>query len=133
MDEKTKQEMRRELTHDDNIEFEKLVPKVKKIVKIKPDGEPVIVCDINKLNQQEQIMAYLTGQFFAKIIDASPSETSKIKNISAALRMDSNVISARLATLKDNMQVEQVSKGEYKITTVSLEKTLDQIIKKIGG
>lgn len=132
MDDKTRKEMFKELTHDDDAEFAKLVPKVKQIVKIKTDGTPVIVCDPNKLSQQELIVAYLTGKFFAQIIGSSPKDAAQLKEIAQALRLDSNIVSARLVTLKNNMQVEQVSKGEYKISTASLEKLLDQIIKKIG-
>jgi hypothetical protein len=133
MDEKTKKEMLQELTHDDDVEFAKLVPKVKQIVKIKPDGTPVIVCDPNKLSQQEQIIAYLTGKFFAKLVESAPVESASVKEMALALRIESNVIAARLVKLKDNMQVEQVARGEYKISTVSLEKSLDQILKKIGS
>jgi len=132
MDEKIKKELLQELTHDDDAEFVKLVPKVKQIVKIKTDGTPIIICDPNKLSQQDRIIAYLTGQFFAKIIGSSPKETAQVREIAQALRLDNNIVSARLVTLKDNMQVEQVSKGEYKISTASLEKLLDQMIKKIG-
>jgi len=132
MDEKTKKEMLQELTHDDDAEFAKLVPKVKQIVKIKPDGTPVIICDINKLSQQEQIIAYLTGKFFAKLVGAATVESAQLKDIAQALRLSNNVVAARLVRLKDNMQVEQVSRGEYKISTVTLERTLDQILKKIG-
>ena len=132
MEDKLKKELYKELTHDDDAEFAKLVPKVKQIVKIKIDGTPVIVCDPNKLSQQDLIVAYLTGKFFAKIIGSSPKDSAQLKEISQALRLGSNLISARLVTLKNNMQVEQVSKGEYKISTAPLEKMLDQIIKKIG-
>ncbi len=132
MDEETRKTMLLELTHDDDIEFAKLVPKVKQIVKIKPDGTPVIVCDLSKLSQQEQIIAYLTGKFFAKLVGATPIESTQVKDIAQALRLENNVVAARLVKLKDNMQVEQVARGEYKISTVALEKSLDQIIKKIG-
>ena len=132
MDEKIKKDMFRELIHDDDAEFAKLVPKVKQIVKIKTDGTPVIVCDRNKLSLQEIIIAYLTGKFFAKMIGSSVKDTAQVREMAQALREKDNTVSARLATLKDNMQVEQVSRGEYKISTVALEKSLDQILKKIG-
>lgn len=132
MDEQTRKAMLEELIHDDDVEFAKLVPKVKQIVKIKPDGTPVIVCDPNNLSQQEQIIAYLTGKFFAKLVGSAPIETALVKDIAQALRLENNIVASRLVKLKDNMQVEQVARGEYKISTVSLEKSLDQIIKKIG-
>jgi hypothetical protein len=132
MDEQTRKAMLQELTHDDDVEFAKLVPKVKQIVKIKPDGTPVIVCDPNNLSQQEQIIAYLTGKFFAKLVGSAPLETALVKDIAQALRLENNIVASRLVKLKDNMQVEQVARGEYKISTVALEKSLDQIIKKIG-
>jgi len=127
-----RKELFRELIHDDDTEFAKLVPKVKQIVKIKTDGTPVIVCDRNKLSLQELIIAYLTGKFFAKMIGSSVKDTAQVREMAQALREKDNVVSARLVTLKDNMQIEQVSRGEYKISTASLEKMLDQIIKKIG-
>jgi hypothetical protein len=133
MDEITKQAMLKELTHDENVEFEKLVPKVKQIVKIKPDGTPVIICDMTKLNRQEQIFAYLAGKFFAKLVEISPKESAQVKEIAEYLRIENNIVAARLVELRDKRQVEQVGRGEYKISTVSLEKNLDQILKKIGA
>ena len=132
MDEKTKQAMLKELTHDENVEFEKLVPKVKQIVKIKPDGTPVIICDMTKLSRQEQIFAYLTGKFFAKLVETSQKNSAHVKEIAEYLRIESNIVAARLVELRDHRHVEQVGRGEYKISTVSLEKSLDQILKKIG-
>ena len=125
--------MLKELIHDDNVEFEKLVPKVKRIVKIKPDGTPIIICDMTKLTRQEQIFAYLTGKFFAKLVEVSQKDSAQVKEISEYLRTDGNIVAARIVELKDNRWVEQVSRGEYKISTVSLEKNLDQILKRVGG
>ena len=133
MEQQNHKDLFRELIHDDVAEFAKLVPKVKQLVRVKPDGTPVIVCDSNNLSQQEQIIVYLTGRFFAKILEFSSTDSAKVKEISLALRLPGNIVSARLVNLKDAMLVDQISKGEYKISTASLEKMLDQIIKKIGG
>lgn len=129
---KSMKELLKELIHDDEEEFTKLVPKVKQIVKVKTDGSPILVCDSSNLNQKEQIICYLIGKFYSKLLELSPIDSATIDEISTGLRLDSNVVSARMSNLRDAHLVDQVTRGEYKVSTVFLNETLDKIINKIG-
>ena len=120
------------MIYDEEEEFERLVPKVKKIVKVKKDGTPVIVCNKRILNQNEQIMCYLIGKFFAKKLELSETDSATNKELSQALKIKERVIAARLKDLRDEELVEQVTRGEHRISTVSLESFLDEILEKIG-
>ncbi len=120
-----------ELLYDEEEEFERLVPKVKKIVKVKKDGTPVIVCNKRTLSQSEQIMCYLIGKFFAKKLELTETDSVTNKELSQALKIDERVVAARLKDLRDEDLVEQVTRGEHRISTVNLESFLDKILEKI--
>ncbi|MCX7998245.1 MAG: winged helix-turn-helix domain-containing protein [Leptospiraceae bacterium] len=119
------------MIYNEELEFEKLVPKVKRIVKIKKDGEPVIVCDTRKLSQNEQIVCYLIGKFFAKQLGLSKSDSASNREISETLGIKEKVVAARLKDLRDDGIVEQIVRGEHKISTVKLEEFLDRVLEKI--
>jgi len=121
-----------ELIYDEEEEFERLVPKVKKIVKVKKDGTPVIVCNKRMLSQNELIMCYLIGKFFAKKLELTETDSATNKELSQALKINERVIAARLKDLRDEDFVEQVTRGEHRISTVNLESFLDRILEKIG-
>ncbi len=121
-----------ELIYDEEEEFERLVPKVKKIVKVKKDGTPVIVCNKRILSQNEQIMCYLIGKFFAKKLELTETDSAANKELSQALKIKERVIAARLKDLRDEELVEQVTRGEHRISTVNLESFLDKILEKVG-
>jgi predicted HTH transcriptional regulator len=120
------------LVYNEELEFERLVPKVEKVVKVKKNGSPVIVCDERKLSQWEIIVLYLVGKFFAKQLKFSETESATNKEIARAFRLKENVVSARMKELRDEKLVEQVSKGEHKISTVKLEEFLDELLNKLG-
>jgi len=120
-----------ELIYDEDEEFEKLVPKVKKIVRVKKDGTPVIVCDRRKLSQGEMIACYLIGKFFAKKLELTETDTATNKELAKALKMNERVVGARLKDLREGV-VEQVARGEHKISTVNLESFLDKLLEKVG-
>ncbi len=122
----------KELIYDDEEEFEKLIPKVKKVVKVKRDGTPIIVCERRRLSQGELIACYLIGKFFAKKLELVETDTATNKQLSAALNIDERVVSARLKDLRDEGLVEQVARGEHKISTVNLELFLDKLLEKVG-
>ena len=121
------------LIYDEELEFEKLVPKVEKVVKVKKEnGTPVIVCDEKKLSQKEKIMLYLIGKFFAKQLKLSETESATNKEIAKWLKLKENVVSARMSDLREEKLVEQVSKGEHKISTAKLDDFLDELLNKLG-
>lgn len=122
----------KELIYDDEEEFEKLVPKVKKVVRVKKDGTPIIVCDRRRLSQGELITCYLIGKFFAKKLELTETDTATNKELSRALKINERVVSARLKDLRDEEIVEQVARGEHKISTVNLESFLDKLLEKVG-
>jgi|Deesub1362A_J573_1020465.scaffolds.fasta_scaffold01624_8 DNA-binding transcriptional ArsR family regulator len=130
--EEKKKNLLSELIYDEVEEFENLVPKVKRVVKVKKDGTPVIVCDRRRLSQSELITCYLIGKFFAKKLELTDTDTATNKELSKTLKMDERVVSARLKDLRDEGLVEQVARGEHKISTVNLESFLDKILEKIG-
>ena len=121
-----------ELIYDEEEEFEKLVPKVKKIVRVKKDGTPVIVCDRRKLSQSELIACYLIGKFFAKKLELTETDITTNKELAKALKMNERVVGARLKDLREEAVVEQVARGEHKISTVNLESFLDKLLEKVG-
>ena len=121
-----------ELLYDEVEEFEKLVPKVKKIVRIKKDGTPIIVCDRRRLSKSELIVCYLIGKFFAKKLELVDADSATNKELSEALKINERVIAARLNDLRNEGLVEQVARGEHKISTVDLEFFLDKILEKVG-
>ena len=121
-----------ELIYDEEEEFERLVPKVKKVVRVKRNGTPVIVCDRSRLSQSDLIVCYLIGKFFAKKLELTETNTATNKELSEALRINEKVISARLKDLRDEGIVEWVARGEHKISTVNLESFLDKLLEKLG-
>jgi len=120
-----------ELIYDEEEEFKRLVPKVKKIVKIKKDGGPVIVCNKRILSQSEQIMCCLIGKFFAKRLGLTETDSMTNKELSQSLKIKERTIAARLKDLRDKDLVEQVTRGEHRISTVNLESFLDKVLEKI--
>lgn len=121
-----------ELIYDDMEEFEKLVPKVKQIVRVKKDGTPIIVCNRRKLSQSELIACYLIGKFFAKKLELTETDTATNKEITGTFRINERVVGARLKDLRDEGILEQVSRGEHKISTVGLEDFLNKLLEKVG-
>lgn len=127
-----KKEILEDLIYDENLEFERVVPKVKKIVQVRGSGEPVIVCNREKLSQREIIAVYLIGKYFAKELELNENNSAANKEIAEALRLDVSVVGARIKDLRDDGLVEKVSRGKHKIVTVKLEKFLDNLINKLS-
>lgn len=121
-----------ELLYDEEHEFEKLVPQVKQIVKIKKDGTPVIVCDKRKLTQTELITCYLIGKFFAKKLKLTEKDSATNREISNYLKISLSIVSARVKDLRDNEILEQVTRGEHKVSTIHLESFLNKLLEKVG-
>ena len=120
-----------ELIYDEEEEFEKLIPKVKKIVRVKKDGSPVILCDRSLLSHSELIMAYLVGKFFARKLEFVETDSVTNNELSKVLKLKNNVVHARLKELRNEGYVEQVRRGEHRISTVKLEEFLDRVLEKI--
>jgi hypothetical protein len=119
----------KELVYEDEVEFERLIPKVKKLVRVRKNGSPVIF-DSVRLTQDELIMAYLTGRFFAEKLGFVDKNTSTNKEISEALRLDEHILAARLSDLIKRGFIERSARGEHRIVLVNLEKFLDEFLKK---
>jgi len=119
-----------ELIYDEEEEFERIVDKVKKVVRVRKDGIPILV-QKEKLTQAEQVACYLIGKYFAKILNLTEKESATVKEIANELKLDPRIVSARLKDLNDNGLVERVGRGEYKILTIKLEEFVDKILNKI--
>jgi predicted HTH transcriptional regulator len=122
-----------DLIYDEEEEFERLVPKVKKVVMVKKTGDPVFVCDRNLLSTSEIIMVYLIGKFFAKKLGFVEEESATNDELHRSLKIKKNVLAARLNDLRKEGLVEQVARGKHKISTVKLEEFLDNVLQKIEG
>lgn len=121
-----------ELIYDEEEEFEKFVPKVKRLVMVRKDGRPIIICD-GALSQAEQIACMYIGHFFAHLMGLSEKASAKNSVIAEELDISPNVLTARVNELKKAKVITQVARGEHVISTVRLEKYLDDLIKKIEG
>jgi len=119
-----------ELIYDEEEEFERIVDKVKKIVRVRKDGRPILV-QKEKLTKAEQVACYLIGKFFAKILNLTEKESATVKEIANELKLDPRIVSARLKDLTDGGLIERVGRGEYKILTIKLEEFVDKILDKI--
>jgi len=122
----------KELIYDEEVEFKRLVPKVKKLVRVKRDGTPVIF-DRDRLTQDELIMAYLIGRFFAEKLGFVDKNTATNKEISETLRLPEKVLAARLSELVKRGFVEKVSRGEHRVVLANLERFLDEFLNKTKG
>ena len=127
----SKKDILKRLIYEEELEFENLVPKVEKLVKIKKNGSPVIVCNENKLTQKEIMMLYIIGKFFAKQLGLSETESAFNKEIAEAYGLKDNVVGARITELKDDKYIEKISTGEHKVSTVKLEEFLDKLLAKL--
>lgn len=131
MDSDRKQSFK-ELIYDDEEEFEELIPKVKRLVMVRKDGRPILICD-GALSQAEQIACMYIGHFFAHLMGLSEKASAKNSDIAEELGISSNTLTARVNELKKAKVITQVARGEHVISTVRLEKYLDGLIKKIEG
>jgi translation elongation factor P/translation initiation factor 5A len=127
-----KKKILEDLMYDEDLEFERVVPKVKKLVLIKKSGEPVIVSDNEKFSQKEIIAVYLVGKYFANQLELTEDNSATIKEIAGGLRLKESVVGARIKELRDEGIIERVSKGKHRISTVRLEKFLDGLLNKLN-
>ncbi len=121
-----------DLIYDEEEEFEKLIPKVKRLVMVRKDGRPIIICD-GALSQAEQIACMYIGHFFAHLMGLSEKASAKNNDIVEELGISPNALTARLTELKKAKRITQVGRGEHVISTIRLENYLDNLIKKIEG
>ena len=120
-----------ELLYDEEEEFEKIVPKVKELVRIdKKTGKPKILHQ-SELSQAEVIACYLIGKFFSKKLNLSETETANASEISKELGLPQKVVNARLNDLRKAGIVERVKRGEYKISVIKLEDFVNKVLEKI--
>jgi len=127
-----KKKILEDLIYDEDLEFERVVPKVKRVVQIKKTGEPVIVADSKKLSQGEIIALYYIGKYFAHQLEINEDDSATNKEIAEGLRLKESVVGARIKELRDEKLIERVSKGKHKISIVKLEKFLDSLINKLS-
>lgn len=119
------------LLHDDTEEFKKIIPKVVKLVKIKSDGTPVLVADKSKLTNAEQILCYYIGKFYSFLMNKTSSEAATNEEIASFLRIQPKLVNPRVSELYADRKIEKVSRGSYKISTVNLDKLVEELISKL--
>jgi hypothetical protein len=126
-----KKEILKAMIFDEDEEFRKLISKAKNIVKVKKNGEPVILAVKGNLTKGEIIACYLLGKYFSKELGLSETVSATNEEISKATGIKKTVVGARLGDLKKDSLVEVVGRGEHKISFVNLEEFLDKILAKM--
>lgn len=126
-----KNEILKELVINEEEEFKKIVEKAKKIIKIKSNGEPVILVPKDKIKDAEYIACYLLGMYFSKKLGLVQSATATNVEIAKKTGIDKKIVGARLTDLRRDNIVESPSRGSNKILFVGIEKFLDTIVSKI--
>lgn len=122
-----------EMVFDEEEEFIKLVDKAKIVVKIrKSDSKPIVLYS-DKLTAGEQIACFILGKFFAKEMELTDTPVTTIDEISNSLKIDKNVVRARLSELIEKNIVERLDRGKFQISFVKLENFLDNLIDKINN
>jgi len=118
------------LIYDEKEEFEKLVDKAVKLVKVRENGEPVILHKA-ELTDAEKICCYLLGIYFSKELGILDKSSATNDEIAKSLGIEIKKTNARLNDLKNNDIVERISRGEYKISLINIENYLDGILTKL--
>lgn len=128
-----KNEIFEEMIYDEDLEIKKLVSKAKKVVLIKKNtGKPILIHK-NKLTNGENIGCFVLGHYFSKEAGFIDTEIVTVEDITSNLKIQGDVVRARLKDLKDKEIVECVSPGKYRISSVKLEEYLDKIIIKLNN
>lgn len=120
-----------EMLYDEEEEFIKLAGKAKKVVNIKKSNGMPILLQKDRLTHEEQIGCFVLGKYYAKEMELTDTPITTIDEISEGLKLDKNIVRARLSNLSTKEIVERIDKGQFKISFIKLEEFLDGITTKI--
>jgi len=131
---KSRNDILKDLLINEAEELERLIPLIKKLVRIKErTGEPYIISK-EKFTQRESIALYLIGKYFSYELGKSDSTLASNKEISKNLSLGRNVTNARLKDLEKDRLVERIERGKWIFNMIELEDFLKNLSKrkKIG-
>ena len=113
------------------FETEDIVESVKLILKYcKIDSNGNIHLMNHDLTQSEKISIALTARFLANKIQNSIDSKVSVEELSAALNMEPNTVSARLTELTQGKVVNRIEEGTYAIASFHIKRFFKELVIK---
>jgi len=110
--------------------LEKNFELAKRFIRITSEGKvEVLVKD--QLNGKQQILLYLIGKLYSKEAGLTPIESAGNKELTEELGIPMGSLLPWLKDLRDQNKVKAVKTGYHKISVNLIEKTLNEIEKKV--
>lgn len=129
----SEKEILQRLVVDETETLKRIVGKAERILKIdKKTGETLISAPRSKLTDKDQISVLLLGRYFANRLGLVNTDSMTVAEIADKLTIEEKAASARLSELKRERITENVSRGEYRISYVNVERMLDELGAKVG-
>jgi biotin operon repressor len=113
--------------------FRVLLERVKKVIALDQEGRTHIMVPRERLTDSQQIALQLIGRKFAHTIDRQPKETMSAEELSKATGISYKAVTARVAGLKKQGQVDSDQPGQYRVVYLAMDEILSEIDSKLGG
>jgi hypothetical protein len=129
-----KQKIIEEMTVDYANALEKDFNLAKQLIRITKDGK-VDVTVKDKLTGKENILLYLIGKLYAKEAELTATNDVGNQELMDELGIPKGSLFPWLKDLREENKINQVTRGRYTYHAIALnvlEKTLKEIIKKVG-
>lgn len=125
---KSREKMLDEIFVDEDVAFERMVKKVGKVFRLDKHGNILLEEGISPPTQKQTAGLLVLARYLMKERGLADSEQVKTKEVAQAMGILSNRASTRLALLRKDRIVLEVSKGEWKINLLNVGKLLDKML-----
>jgi len=125
---KSREKMLDEIFVDEDVAFERVVRMVNKVLKLDKRGNILLEEGISPPTQKQTAGLLVLARYLMKERGLADSEQVKTKEVAQAMGIPSNRASTRLALLRKDRIVLEVSKGEWKINLLNVGKLLDKML-----
>jgi len=114
------------------IDNTELLEECKGVFAITNEGV-VVIPSIDSLSDREQILLYLARAYFSYITKKSSSASITISELMDLVRKPAGTVAARLSEMVVEGMVIRVGKGEYRVTTLGLDRFRKNFLPKVKG
>ena len=126
-----KQRIIDEMTVDYANALEKNFSLARQLLRITKDGKVDIMAK-DRLTGKENILLYLIGKLYAKEADLTATNDVGSEELMDELGVPKGSLYPWLKALREENKINSITRGKYTIALNVLEKTLRELIKKVG-
>ncbi|UCC33862.1 MAG: hypothetical protein JSW53_02335 [Candidatus Bathyarchaeota archaeon] len=115
------------------VDLERLLGKLKDVISFLPRGRPVILKPTGKLTDSDLILTYLVAVYAGNQIGMAEDANLSMADLLDKTGKPAGTVAGRLSELVNELHVERVGRGKYRVTAYGVKAFTEEILPKLEG